>query len=82
MYFNINTPLTNENLIKIDELPDVKNQKKLFSIADYKAQFNSELMTNTFICKFGSNPNKPIEKTIIRKLLNFGKIELKKVTKY
>jgi hypothetical protein len=69
-------------LVKIDRFSDVKNQKKPFSIADYKTQFNSELITNTFISKFGSNPNKPIEKTIICKLLNFGKIELKKATKY
>ena len=72
--FHINTALTSVNLAKIDWFSDVKNHKKPFSIVDYKTHFNNELMINTFISKFGINPNKPINKLIIRKLLNFGKI--------
>ncbi|CAM3865127.1 hypothetical protein FLBR109950_05620 [Flavobacterium branchiophilum] len=39
-------------------------------------EFNKSLfaMINTFICKFGINPIKPINKIIIQKLLNFGNI--------
>ncbi len=72
--FHINTALTCVNLAKIDWFSNVKNHKKPFSISDYKTHFNNELMINTFICKFGINPNKRKIKIIIHKLLNFGKI--------
>lgn len=72
--FHINTALTSVNLAKINWFSDEKNRKKPFSMADYKTQFNNELMLNTFIGKFGINPNKPKNKIIISELLNFGKI--------
>jgi hypothetical protein len=55
--FHINTALTCVNLAKIDWFSNVKNHKKPFSISDYKTHFNNELMINTFISKFGINPN-------------------------
>lgn len=72
--FHINASLTSVNLAKVDWFSQEKNQKKPFSMADYKTHFNNELMIKTFICRFGINPNKRKNKIIIRKLLDFGKI--------
>ena len=72
--FHVNTSLTVVNLAKFDWFSKVENHKKPFSIADYKTHFNNELMINNIISQFGINPNKPKNKIIIRKLLDYGKI--------
>jgi hypothetical protein len=72
--FHLNTSLTAVNLAKVDWFSNEDNHKKPFSIADYKTLFNNELILNRFMSLFGINPNKPKNKEIIRKLVNFGKI--------
>jgi hypothetical protein len=72
--FHVNTALTVVNLAKIDWFSNENNRNKPFSIADYKTQFNNELMINRFIELFGINPNRHKNKIIIRELLNYGKI--------
>lgn len=72
--FHLNTSLTAVNLAKVDWFSNEDNHKKPFSIADYKTLFNNELILNRFMSLFGINPNKPKNKEIIQKLVNFGKI--------
>jgi hypothetical protein len=72
--FHVNSSLTVVNLAKAHWFSDKNNHKKPFSMSDYKTHFNNELMIKTIISKFGINPNKPKNKMIIRKLLNYGKI--------
>lgn len=72
--FHVNTALTAVNLAKIDWFSNEKNRNKPLSIADYKTQFNNELMINRFIDRFGINPNKHENKVIIQELINYGKI--------
>ena len=43
-------------------------------MADYKTQFNNELMINQFIRMFGINPNLTKNKKIINDLMDYGKI--------
>ncbi len=45
-----------------------------FSMADAKAQYNNELMVNTFISTFGIDPNQAENKIKIQKLYQLGKI--------
>jgi hypothetical protein len=72
--FHTNIALTAVNLAKVDWLSNKQNFKKPFSIADYKTQFNNELLINRFIVMFGINPNLTKNKNIINKLMDFGKI--------
>jgi hypothetical protein len=72
--FHVNAALTVLNLAKTEWFSNEKNQKKPFSMADYKTHFNNELLLNRFISKFGINPNKPKNIKIIRELLDYGKI--------
>jgi hypothetical protein len=72
--FHTNIALTAVNLAKVDWFSNKENHKKPFSIADYKTQFNNELLINRFIVMFGINPNLTKNKNIINKLLDFGKI--------
>lgn len=72
--FHVNASLTAVNLAKVDWFSNEDNHKKPFSIADYKTHFNNELLINRFISLFGIKPNKPKNKIIIQKLLNYGKI--------
>jgi hypothetical protein len=62
------------NLAKMDWFSNENNQNKPFSIADYKTQFNNELMINRVLCLFEIDPNKHKNKVIISELLNYGKI--------
>lgn len=72
--FHTNIALTAVNLAKVDWFSNKQNFKKPFSIADYKTQFNNELLINRFIVMFGINPNLTKNKNIINKLMDFGKI--------
>lgn len=72
--FHVNASLTAVNLAKVDWFSNENNHKKPFSIADYKTHFNNELLINRFISLFGIKPNKPKNRIIIQKLLNYGKI--------
>lgn len=72
--FHTNIALTAVNVAKVEWFSDQENFKKPFSIADYKTQFNNELLINRFIAMFGINPNLTKNKIIINKLLDFGKI--------
>ena len=72
--FHTNVALTSVNLAKVDWFSDKINAKLPFSMANYKIQFNDELMINLFIRMFGINPNLPKNKKIINELTNYGKI--------
>lgn len=72
--FHTNLALTTVNLAKIDWFSNKINAKLPFSMADYKTQFNNELMINQFIRRFGINPNLTKNKKIINELMDYGKI--------
>ena len=72
--FHTNVALTSVNLAKVDWFSDKINAKLPFSMANYKIQFNDELMINLFIRMFGINPNLPKNKKIINELMDYGKI--------
>lgn len=72
--FHTNIALTAVNLAKVDWYSNKQNFKKPFSMADYKTQFNNELLINRFIAMFGINPNLTKNKIKINKLMEFGKI--------
>jgi len=72
--FHFNAALTAVNIAKIEWLSTKKGQVEQFSMSDYKTMYNNELMLNTFIRKFGINPNSKKNIQIINELRLWGTI--------
>ena len=75
LHFHFNTSLTAVGVAKAAHyLSQEKEVRKSFSMADIKTSYFNELMLNLFLSNFQINPNLEKNKSIYRKLLNFGKI--------
>lgn len=72
--FHFNATLTAVNLAKHDWLTNKNGSQKPFSMADYKTLYNNTLMLERFLAVFAINPNTSKNQTIIRELLEYGKI--------
>lgn len=72
--FHFNASLTAVNLAKFDWLNAYKDDKKTFSMANYKTFFHNALMLERFICRFAINPNSPKNQKIVNELLDYGRI--------
>jgi hypothetical protein len=73
--FHFNAVLTAVNLAKIEWINSKTSTDEQFSMSDYKTMYNNELILNTFIRKFGINPNTKKNKQIINELRLWGKID-------
>lgn len=73
LYFHFNASLTAVSVAKAAHfLKQHPEQRKSFSMADIKTSYFNELMMNLFFSNFQINPDLIKNKTIVRKLLNFG----------
>jgi IS4 transposase len=72
--FHFNAALTAVNLAKIEWLNSAENRNVQFSMSDYKTMYNNEVLFNTFIQRFGINPNSTKNKQIINELRYWGLI--------
>lgn len=75
LYFHFNASLTAVSVAKAAHFLDQNPaHRKSFSMADIKTSYFNELMLDLFFINFQINPNLIKNKSIVRKLLNFGKI--------
>jgi hypothetical protein len=70
--FHFNASLTAVNLGKIEWLNNRLSTDEPFSMSNIKTMYNNELLLNTFIRKFGINPNTLKNRNIIAELRNWG----------
>jgi len=70
--FHFNASLTAVNLGKIEWLNNRLSTDEPFSMSNIKTLYNNELLLNTFIRKFGINPNTLKNRKIIAELRNWG----------
>lgn len=75
LHFHFNTALTAVGVAKAaHDLKLDKENRQAFSLADIKTAYFNELMVDLFLSNFQIDPNLEKNKSIILKLLNFGKI--------
>ena len=78
LHFHWNMSLTSINIAKIAFWIPQKDKNPLenlpFSMENIKTLFNNNLLISRFISMFGINPKLDINKTIIKQLLEWGKI--------
>ncbi len=72
--FHFNAALTAVNMAKQDWLTNKTEDKKPFSMANYKTLYNNTLMLDRFMCMFAINPHSTKNQKIIKELLDYGKI--------
>jgi len=75
MHFHINTSLTAVGVAKVaHHMETMGDEKSAFSIANIKTAHCNEHMLNLFLSNFQINPELTKNKSIVQKILNFGKI--------
>jgi len=72
MHFN--AALTAVNLAKCEHWASCENEKRPFSMADYKTMYHNELLMTVFFRRLGMNPNSIKNKQIIDELRRYGTI--------
>ena len=72
MHFN--AALTAVNLAKCEHFASGDNEKKPFSMADYKTMYHNELLMTVFFRRLGMNLDSIKNKQIIDELRRYGTI--------
>lgn len=79
LHFHFNTALTTVSLIKaIYHLSQPIEQRKPFSMTDIKVQYFNEHIVDLIFAECGINPHQQKIKVIRNKIINLGKIHLKR----